>query len=248
MNLASYTPSPRTTPTRHKERVSYDRAAVHAVIDEAFLCHVGFVVDGLPVVLPQLHARIDDTLYLHGSTGARGLRAAARDGLRVCVTITLVDGLVLARSAFSHSINYRSVIVHGLAVEVTGDPAKQQALACLVDAVVPGRSGGVRGPSRKELASTTVLRVPLVDVSLKVRTGPPADNDDDLGLPYWAGVLPLSGAIPEVPEAAPDLAPHITVPAHVTNWARPRPGQNAGQNAGGTAGQNAGGTAGDKPR
>jgi uncharacterized protein len=244
VNLASYTPSPQTTPTRHKERVSYDRAAVHAVIDEAFLCHVGFVIDGMPVVLPQLHARIDDTLYLHGSTGARGLRAAARDGLRVCVTITLVDGLVLARSAFSHSINYRSVVVHGLAAEVTGESAKQQALACLVDAVVPGRSGGVRGPSRKELASTTVLRVPLVDVSLKVRTGPPADNDDDLGLPYWAGVLPLSGAIPGVPEAAPELDPHITVPAHVTNWARPRAGKNAGKNAGNNAGNNAGG----KPR
>ena len=173
MNLASYTPGPQTTPTRHKERVGYDRAAVHAVIDEAFLCHVGFVVDGMPVVLPQLHARIDDTLYLHGSTGARAFRAAALDGLRVCVTITLVDGLVLARSAFSHSINYRSVVVHGLAAEVTSEPAKQRALACLVNAVVPGRSGGVRGPSRKELASTTVLRVPLVDVSLKVRTGPP---------------------------------------------------------------------------
>jgi uncharacterized protein len=223
VDLASYTPSPQTMPTRHKERVSYDRAAVHAVIDEALLCHVGFVMDGTPVVLPQLHARVDDALFLHGSTGARGLRAAVRDGgLPVCVTITLVDGLVLARSAFSHSINYRSVVVHGLAEEVTGESAKQQALARLVDAVVPGRSGGVRGPSRKELASTTVLRVPLVNVSLKVRTGPPADSDDDLGLPYWAGVLPLSGAIPGVPEAAPDLRPDVTVPAHVTHWARPR--------------------------
>ena len=135
----SYAVAPQTTPTRHKDRVSYDRSTAHAVLDEALICHVGFVVDGQPVVLPQLHARVGDQLYLHGSSGARALRAARNGGLPVCVTVTLVDGLVLARSAFNHSINYRCVVIHGIAEEVMDEADKQAALASLVDAVVPGR-------------------------------------------------------------------------------------------------------------
>lgn len=220
MTQNRYPVTARTTPTRHKERVSYDRAAVHAVLDEAVLCHVGFVIDGQPIVLPQLHARVGDSLYLHGSSGAQALRTARDGGIPVCVTVTLVDGLVLARSAFNHSINYRSVVIHGVATEVVDEADKQAALASLVDAVVPGRSAGVRGPSRKELAATTVLRLDLEHVSIKTRTGPPADDESDLGLPYWAGVLPLTST-PGIPQPAPDLSPSIATPDHVSTWVRP---------------------------
>jgi nitroimidazol reductase NimA-like FMN-containing flavoprotein (pyridoxamine 5'-phosphate oxidase superfamily) len=224
VTAGSYPRTPQTTPTRHKERAGYDRAAVHAVIDEALVCHVGFVVDGRPLVLPQLHARVGEHLYLHGSSGARASRAARQEGLPVCVTITLIDGLVLARSAFAHSVNYRSVVVHGAAHEVTDPAEKEHALACLVDAVAPGRSSHVRGPSRKELLATTVLRVPLERVSLKARGGPPKDDDSDLGLPSWAGVLPLTGLIPGVPQPAPGLDPDLPVPAHVAQWPEHRAG------------------------
>jgi uncharacterized protein len=220
VHRATYVPTADSLPTRHKERVSYDQAAVHAVLDEAVFCHVGFVMDGKPVVLPQLHVRVDDQLFLHGSSAARALRAAGASGLQVCVTVTLVDGLVLARSAFNHSINYRSVVVHGLAEEVTDDATKQAVLAALVDAVVPGRSADVRGPSRKELAATTVLALALENVSLKVRTGPPGDEESDLELPYWAGVLPVSMMVPGSPESAPDLAGTIRTPSYVTDWTR----------------------------
>lgn len=223
MSVGAYETTARTRPTRAAQRVSYDRAAVHAVLDEAVLCHLGFVVDGEPVVLPQLHARVGDELFLHGSTGARALRAARGDGLAVCVTVTLLDALVLARSAFHHSVNYRSVVVHGLAREVTDPAAKRAALAALVDGIVAGRSGGVRGPSGKELAATTVLSLRLEQVSLKVRTGPPKDDEEDLGLPHWAGELPLS-TVAGGPVPAPDLAPPRPVPAHVATWVADRSG------------------------
>lgn len=205
-----YRVTTQTTPTRHKERVGYDRAATHAVFDEAVLCHVGFVIDGRPVVLPQLHARVGDALYLHGSSGARAMRAADPAGLPVCVTVTLMDALVLARSAFNHSINYRSVVVHGTAVQVTDKADKQAALAALFDAVAPGRSAQVRGPSGKELAATTVLRLPLHEVSLKTRTGPPSDEPADLELPCWAGLLPLTPGA-GTPQPAPDLPSTIDI-------------------------------------
>jgi nitroimidazol reductase NimA-like FMN-containing flavoprotein (pyridoxamine 5'-phosphate oxidase superfamily) len=215
-----YPPTARTTPSRNPGRVGYDRTTVHAVLDEAVLCHVGFVVDGRPVVLPQLHARVDDVLYLHGSTGARGMLAASGRGLDVCVTVTLVDGLVLARSAFNHSVNYRSVVVHGTATVVDDDGEKAAALDALVDAVVPGRAAASRPGTRKELAATTVLRLPLEEVSVKVRSGPPIDDADDLDLPHWAGVLPLALA-PGSPVPAPELPPDAVVPEHVRSWARP---------------------------
>lgn len=220
MTSDQYTPTARTTGTRLRERVSYDREAVHAALDEAVLCHVAFVVDGAPVVLPQLHARVGETLYLHGSTGARALRRAADGGLDVCVTVTHLDGLVLARSAFHHSTNYRCVVVHGRAVPVTDAEEKDAALRHLVDAVVPGRSDHVRGPSRRELAATAVLRLDLHDVSYKSRSGPPGDDEADLGSPWWAGVLPLRQAVAGEPEPAPDLATGIDVPVHVSGWSR----------------------------
>ena len=221
MSSGSYDVSAQTTPTRSRERVSYDRAAVQAVLDEAVLCHVGFVMDGAPVVLPQLHARVEDRLYLHGSSGARALRAAGGEGLAVCVTVTLLDGLVLARSAFHHSVNYRSVVIHGVARPVTDEDEKQAALAALVDAVVPGRSAAVRGPNRRESVATTVLRLDLEQVSLKARSGPPVDDEEDLELPYWAGVLPLT-TVPGRPEPAPDLRTVMDTPEHVSGWARDR--------------------------
>lgn len=212
-----YPRSERTSATRHAERVTYDRAAVHAVLDEGLTCHVGYVTEGQPVVIPQLHVRVEENLYLHGSSGARALRAARGSGLQVCVTVTLVDGVVLARSAFNHSINYRSVVIRGTAEVVTDDAEKQEALSSLVDVIVPGRSAEVRGPTRKELVATTVLRLALLDVSLKVRTGPPADEDADLDLPCWAGVIPTA-LTSAGPEPAPELAESIALPSHVSSW------------------------------
>jgi nitroimidazol reductase NimA-like FMN-containing flavoprotein (pyridoxamine 5'-phosphate oxidase superfamily) len=216
----SYSVTARTAPTRKPDRVHYDRAAVHAVLDEALVCHVGYVVDGRPVVLPQLHARVDDRLYLHGSTGARALRTARAGGLDVCVTATLTDGLVLARSAFHHSINYRAVVAHGTATLVDDPMEKEAALVALVEAVAPGRSAGTRGPTVKELAATAVLRLDLAEVSLKVRTGDPVDDPEDHALPHWAGVLPLAVVAGAALPAA-DLPSAALVPAHVSGWARP---------------------------
>ncbi len=220
MTTDSYPPTVRTTPSRSRERVGYDREAVHAALDGAVLCHVGFVVDGQPVVLPQLHARVGETLYLHGSTGARAMRQALDDGIDVCVTVTHLDGLVLARSAFHHSANFRCVVVHGRASPVRDPAEKESALRHLVEAVAPGRSEHVRGADRRELAATTVLRLDLAEVSYKSRSGPPGDDAEDLASAWWAGVLPLRNAVPDAPVPAPDLTPGLEVPAHVTAWAR----------------------------
>lgn len=214
-----YAPTPRTTPTRSAARMAYDAELVHAVLDEALVCHVGFVVDDLPVVLPQLHVRVGSTLYLHGSTGARALLRARDGGLPVCVTVTLVDALVLARSHFHHSVNYRSVVAHGVATVVEDADEKRSVLTALVEHVAAGRSTGSRLPNDKELTATTVLRLPLVEVAVKARTGPPIDDDDDLALPHWAGLLPLSMAAgPPVP--APDQPAERELPPHVRDWSR----------------------------
>ncbi|MEU4998778.1 pyridoxamine 5'-phosphate oxidase family protein [Streptomyces sp. NPDC021622] len=218
-DTASYAPTDRTVPTRARERAAYDHASVHAILDEAYVCHLGFVRDGAPVVLPTLYGRVGETLYVHGSTGSRPLRmagAAPQDdpGLQVCLTVTHVDGLVLARSAFHHSINYRSVVVHGTAYQVTDPEEKRTALDALVDHVVPGRSADSRPANTKELAATAVLRLDLTEVSAKVRTGGPNDEPEDLDLPYWTGVVPLrKGHDPLIP--ADDLAPGIAVPDYL---------------------------------
>lgn len=181
--------TPRTAVRRIPKRATYDRSVVYSILDEALVCHAGFVVDGSPVVIPTIHWREGDTLYVHGSAASRMLRTL-RDGVETCVTVTLIDGLVLARSAFHHSMNYRSVVVFGVAREVTGDE-KARTLTALVEHVMPGRSAEVRGPNDKELRQTLVLALPLDEVSAKIRTGGPADDEEDYALPVWAGVVPL---------------------------------------------------------
>jgi nitroimidazol reductase NimA-like FMN-containing flavoprotein (pyridoxamine 5'-phosphate oxidase superfamily) len=188
----AYPRTDRTTAKRHRDRVSYDRTAAHAVLDEAWHCHLAFVVDGEPRVLPTLHVRVGDTLYVHGSTGSRPLLAArGPEGLPVCVAVTLLDGLVLARSQFHHSANYRSVVAHGAARLVTDPDTKRAVLAALVDKLGPGRSAQTRPPTDKELAETAVLALPLAEVSVKCRAGGVLEDPADLDLPYWAGVVPL---------------------------------------------------------
>ena len=210
--------SPRTTVRRMRERGVYDAERIEAILDEALICHVGVVVDGSPVVLPTVHARRDRTLYLHGARANALLRAA--DGADVCVTATLVDGLVLARSAFHHSINYRSVVVRGRARAVTDPDEQRAAMDVLVDHVAPGRSAETRPPTPSELRSTLTLAVGLDEASAKVRTGPAKDEPEDHALPHWAGVLPLT-VVPGPPEPDADLPAGRPVPPSVSGWRRP---------------------------
>jgi nitroimidazol reductase NimA-like FMN-containing flavoprotein (pyridoxamine 5'-phosphate oxidase superfamily) len=179
---------------RHPERGVYDRARIEAILDEALFCHVGFVHDGRPFVIPTIHARRGDVLYLHGSPASRMLRTIA-GGVDVCVTATILDGLVLARSVYNHSLNYRSVVALGRARRVDGRDEKLAALEALVEHVRPGRSREARGPNERELAGTEVLALPLDEVSAKVRTGPPKDFEADLTFPVWAGVIPVTLAL-----------------------------------------------------
>lgn len=213
---AAYTPTDRTVPTRSADRASYDRDLVHAILDEGYVCHLGFVREGAPVVLPTLYARVGERLYVHGSTGSRPLRMTgqADPGLPVCLTVTHVDGLVLARAAFHHSVNYRSVVVHGTAHEVTDPEERRLALDALVDHVVPGRAADSRPANKKELAATAVIRLDLDEVSAKLRTGGANDEPEDLGLPHWAGVVPLrKGYDTPLPNA--DLAPGVELPGYL---------------------------------
>jgi uncharacterized protein len=186
-----YAPTARTTATRSRDRMHYDRALAHAILDEAYDCAVGFVVDGEPRVLPTLHVRVGDTIYLHGSTGGRLGLAGRSGGVPVCLTVTLLDGIVYARSHFHHSANYRSVIALGTARIVTDDAEKRAAMTALVEKTGRGRAAESRPPTRRELAQTALLALPLEEVSVRARTGGVVDDPDDLDLPYWAGVLPL---------------------------------------------------------
>jgi nitroimidazol reductase NimA-like FMN-containing flavoprotein (pyridoxamine 5'-phosphate oxidase superfamily) len=211
----TYQLSERTVPTRHRDRASWEREQVHAILDEGYVCHLGFVRDGAPVVLPTLYARVGEVLYLHGSTGSRPVRGAGADeGLPVCLTVTLVDGIVLARSAFHHSLNYRSVVVHGTAHQVSEAAERARALNALVDHVMPGRAADSRPAEGKELAATAVLRLDLDEVSAKIRTGGPSDDPEDLSLPHWSGVLPVRQVFGE-PVPAENLAPGIAVPTYL---------------------------------
>lgn len=212
----TYRPTARTTPTRYRERAHYDRATVHEVLDEALVCHLGYLHAGRPVVLPTTHARLGETLYLHGSTGSGPMLAARAtpSGLPVCVTATLLDGLVLARAAMHHSVNFRSVVVLGDA-RVVDDPAeKLRALCGLLDHIRPGRAADCRTPSPRELAATGVLALDLVEVSAKVRTGGPVDDPEDGALPHWAGVVPLS-LTAGTPVPADGLDPATPLPAYL---------------------------------
>jgi len=188
--MSTYTPTQRTKVRRLSKRAVYDKAQVHAILDEGFLCHVGFAQDGQPFVIPTLYARSGETLYMHGSGASRMLKTLAQ-GVDVCVTVTLVDAYVLARSAFHHSMNYRSVTVLGRARLVAEEAEKMQALRVITDHIVPGRWDEVRGPNELEMKQTMVLALPLEEVAAKVRVGPPADDEEDYVLPIWAGIVPI---------------------------------------------------------
>lgn len=207
--------SDRTRVRRLSERGHYDAETIHAILDEALMCHVGFVVDGAPVVIPTIHWRDGDTLYFHGSAASRMLRSL-KGGVDACVTVTLLDGLVLARSAFHHSMNYRSVVIFGKAREV-GEDEKVRALETLVEHVVRGRSKEIRGPNQKELRQTLVLAMPIDEASAKIRTGGPVDDEEDYALPVWAGVLPLT-LTPG--EAIADAGVAVNVPEYVKGYRR----------------------------
>ncbi|MCA1220742.1 pyridoxamine 5'-phosphate oxidase family protein [Streptomyces sp. 8L] len=216
-----YRPTDRTVPTRSKERARYDRELVHRVLDASYLCHLGFVRDGAPVVLPTLYGRVGESLYVHGSTGSRPLRRSgertdgeAAPGLPVCLTVTQLDGLVLARSAFHHSINYHSVVVHGVAHQVTDEAERRMALDAIVEHILPGRADDSRRANAKELAATAVVRLDLDEVSAKLRTGGPIDEPEDAGLPYWSGVVPVSRTYGE-PVPADDLDSAIGLPGYL---------------------------------
>jgi nitroimidazol reductase NimA-like FMN-containing flavoprotein (pyridoxamine 5'-phosphate oxidase superfamily) len=214
-----YEQTERTRVFRKPGRGSYARELVHAILDEALICHVGFVQDRQPYVVPTIHARVGETLFLHGARGNRTLKALV-DGTPCCVTVTLVDELVLARAALHHSLNYRSVMVLGTAREVSDPDEKRIALQAVVEHIAPGRPDEIRGPDETDLKSTNVLAVEIEEASAKVRTGPPADDEADLELPYWAGQLPLTRGTGE-PIPAPDLTGDLPVPEHVRGWARP---------------------------
>jgi uncharacterized protein len=208
----------RTTVRRLPARGQYDPAAIAAIIDEALICHVGFVVNGAPVVIPTIHTRVGDTLYFHGSAASRMLRTL-RDGVEACVCVTLLDGLVLARSAFHHSMNYRSAVIFGKATEVTDRTEKLRVLDALVEHVAQGRSADVRPPNEKELKQTLVLGLPITEASAKIRTGPASDDEEDYALPIWAGVLPLV-TVPQAPISDSRLVVGVAVPEYVTRYSR----------------------------
>jgi len=216
----AFVPTERTALKRLAKRGSYDRAVVEAILDEALVCHVGFAAGGQPYVLPTTYARVGDRLYIHGSAASRMLRTLG-DGVAVCVTVTLLDGLVLARSAFHHSMNYRSVVILGTASPVEDRDEKLRALEAVVDHMMPGRWATVRGPSEQELKATLVLRLPLAELSAKVRTGPPLDDAADYAAGCWAGEIPLRlAALPPVGD--PALAAGIDVPPAVADYQPPR--------------------------
>jgi uncharacterized protein len=203
----------RTTLHRHSDRGRTGRADLYAVLDAGFVCHLGVVVDGYPVVLPTGYGREGDTLYLHGSSANHAMRAAA--GHEVCVTVTHLDGLVCARSVFNHSMNYRSATIFGTARLVTDPGQRLAALRAVTEQIIPGRWDRVRQPTRKELAATAVLAVPLAEASVKVRTGPPHDEPEDYDLDVWAGVLPAQ-LVFGAAEPDPDLRAGVAVPGHIS--------------------------------
>jgi nitroimidazol reductase NimA-like FMN-containing flavoprotein (pyridoxamine 5'-phosphate oxidase superfamily) len=207
------TRSPRTTLRRLPKRGSHDRQAIDAILDEALICHMGFVVDDQPFVIPTLHARIGDDVLIHGSAASRALKALAA-GAPLCLTVTLVDGLVLARSAFHHSVNYRSVVLLGRARLLEDPAAKEAALEAFTERLVPGRWEDVRWPTRQELKGTKVLAMAIDEASAKVRSGPPGDDEPDYERDTWAGVVPITSAFGR-PEADPLLRQGIEVPEHV---------------------------------
>ncbi|HEY3810362.1 MAG TPA: pyridoxamine 5'-phosphate oxidase family protein [Acidimicrobiales bacterium] len=212
MTAPEFAPTSRTAVRRHRDRASYDRDQVYAILDEGFICHAACSVDGTVWMIPTAYGRAGDRLLLHGAAANHVLKAAAA-GAELTVTVTLVDGLVLARSTFHHSLNYRSVVIFGQATGIDEPQEKAAALAVIVDHMLPGRTADARPPNRTELASTRVLSLPLDEVSAKVRIGGPIDDADDVDLPVWAGVLPLR---PSAGPAQPDGPAAATQPAYLT--------------------------------
>jgi nitroimidazol reductase NimA-like FMN-containing flavoprotein (pyridoxamine 5'-phosphate oxidase superfamily) len=214
----TFSPTDRTRVVREPHRGFYDRETIYQILDEGFVCHVGFASDGGPFVIPTLFARIGDAIYFHGSAASRMLRGAA-SGIPVCITVTLVDGLVLARSVFNHSINYRSVIALGNASLVEEPAEKVRALEAFTNKIVPGRWNDARHPSEQELKATSILRLPLAEVSAKVRSGPVKDDEPDYALPVWAGVVPLHlRAEPAIRDERCD--PALPVPSYAAKYTR----------------------------
>jgi len=215
-----HTPSVRTRLVREADRAVYDRAAAYKILDEGFICHVGFVVDGQPFVIPTGYGRVGDCLYIHGSAASRMLRRVD-EGIAVCVTVTLLDGLVLARSIFNHSMNYRSVVILGTAGAVSDAKEKLEALRLLSEHILPGRWVESRQPNEKELKATLVMRLPIEEFSAKVRQGPPVDDEGDYAFPTWAGVIPLE-MVAGKPVNDPRLDPAREVPVYARQYSRRR--------------------------
>jgi hypothetical protein len=212
------TETPRTTLKRLPKRGSYDREVINSILDEGFICHVGFALESKPFVIPTGYARVEDKLLIHGSQASRMLRTLS-EGIEVCVTVTLLDGLVLARSAFHHSMNYRSVVIFGRATPVEDRTEKMSALFALSEHIIRDRWSDVRGPSESELRQTTVLSLPIDEASAKIRTGPPLDDEEDYDLKVWAGVVPLR-LVAGRPISDPGLVAEIDPPDYVANYAR----------------------------
>lgn len=212
--------TPRTTLKRLPKRASYDREVINLILDEGFICHVGFAIDGKPFVIPTGYARVEDKLLIHGSQASRMLRTLS-EGIEVCVTVTLLDGLVLARSAFHHSMNYRSVVIFGRATPVEERTEKMSALFALSEHIIRDRWSDARGPNESELRQTTVLSLPIDEASAKIRTGPPLDDEEDYGMEVWAGVLPLR-LVAGQPISDPRLVADIDPPDYVANYDRSR--------------------------
>ncbi|MEP6972796.1 MAG: pyridoxamine 5'-phosphate oxidase family protein [Actinomycetota bacterium] len=213
-------PSQRVRVHRHPERGVYDRVTIDAILDEALICHLAWVApEGEPRVIPTIHVRVDDTLYVHGSQASRTLRAL-HAGAQICIEATIVDGLVLARSTPKHSMNYRSVVVFGSPREVTDRDEMNVAQRALTEHVVPGRTADAREPNDLEYKETAIFALPLEEASAKIRTGPPIDPDEDLALDVWAGVIPIHTVAGE-PEPAPNLRPGIEAPAYANDYRRP---------------------------
>ncbi len=214
----SYTPTERTRVVREPHRGAYDRDTIYKILDEGIVCHVGFSSDAQPFVIPTLYARVGDTIYFHGSAASRMLRGAA-SGIPVCVTVTLTDGLVLARSVFNHSMNYRSVVALGKATLVDQPAEKLEALRAFTEKILPGRWEDARQPNDKELKATSILKLPLVEVSAKIRSGPVLDDEEDYALSVWAGIVPLRLQA-DAPIRDERCDPAIPTPAYAANYKR----------------------------
>ena len=214
----AFVPTDRTRIVREPQRGVYDSEEIYKILDEGMVCHVGFAVEGQPYVIPTLYGRVGDAIYFHGSAASRMLRGLG-DGAGVCLTVTLTDGIVVARSIFNHSMNYRSVVVLGKATLVDEPGEKLEALRAFSEKILPGRWGDARKPNAQELKATSILRLPLTEVSAKVRSGPPMDDAPDLPLPIWAGVIPLR-MVAEAPIRDASCSPEIPVPDYVAHYRR----------------------------